>query len=270
MKATVPQGACGYFNGPFFIFTILRFIYFLHFSSRKNHAHKHFRAKLFCTPRTSYGADYYSVKQNKYGYNNVLGIIDLSTGNLILKAVKGRNAHNTAHTLLYDLVVHKGVPLRFHSDTAKEFLSTAMSTLQTLLGIQKSNTLAHNPKSNAKIERVWQFVGAALRAMPEKQYAMFHLYMPILAHVWNCTPDADTNITPFEAEHGMRCRSVAESLVENPPKEGLPASADDLKTIAVAAKAYSELLGNIKAIERARSANKLNAYGQALKSYNIR
>ena len=237
--------------------------------ARKKHAHKHFRAKLCIQPRTSYGADYYSVRQNKHGYNNVLGIIDLSTGNLVLKAVKGRNAANTAHTLFYDVVLHKGVPLRFHSDAAREFLSTAMSTLQELLGIHKSDTLAHNPKSNAKIERVWQFVGRALRAMPPAQYAVFHLYMPILAHVWNCTPDSDTNVTPFEAEHGMRCRSVAESVLQNPPAEGLPASASDLTTIAVAAAAFNEHISNVKAVERARTANKLNVYGTALKEYKV-
>ena len=80
----------------------------------------------------------------------------------MFKAVKGRNAHNTAHTLFYEIVVRKGVPLRFHSDAAKEFLSTAMGALQQMLGIQKSDTLAHNPKSNAKIERAWEFVGRCL------------------------------------------------------------------------------------------------------------
>ena len=128
-----------------------------------------------------------------------------------------------------------------------------MSTLQELLGIQKSDTLAHNPKSNAKIERVWQFVGQALRTMTPAQYAVFHLYMPILSHVWNCTTDSDTNITPFEAEHGMRCRSVAESVLQNPPSEGLPASASDLKTIAVFTAAFNEVITKIKAVERART-----------------
>ena len=237
--------------------------------ARMKHAHKHFRAKLFCQPRTSYGADYYGVRQNKHGYNNILGIIDLSTGGVVFKAVKGRNAHNTAHTLFYEVVVRKGVPLRFHSDAAREFLSTAMGALQQMLGIQKSHTLAHNPKSNAKIERAWEFVGRCLRAMPPDQYAQFHLYMPIISHVWNCTPDADTGISPFEAEHGMKCRSIAESLTEDPPAEGLPAGADDLRTIAFAAAAFNEHISNIKAVERARNANKLNAYGQPLKEFAI-
>ena len=59
----------------------------------------------------------------------MLGIIDLATGNLVLRAVQGHTAANTAHTLFYDVIVHKGIPLQFHSDAAKEFLSTAMSTL---------------------------------------------------------------------------------------------------------------------------------------------
>ena len=237
--------------------------------ARARHAHQHFRAKLSVQPRTSYGADYYAVKMNKLGFNNILGIIDLATGNLVLRAVRGRSAPNTAHTLFYDIVVHKGVPLRFHSDAAREFLSTAMSALQSLLGIQKSDTLAHNPKSNAKIERVWEFVGRALRAMTPEQYEHFHLYMPIIAHVWNCTPDSDTNITPFEAEHGMPCRSVAESVMQNPPPEGLPASAADLTTIAVSAKALNEIIANIKAVERANTANRLNSYGQPLQEYRV-
>ena len=207
--------------------------------ARRKYAHKHFRAKLAIEPRTSYGADYYGVNMNKFGYNNILGISDLSTGNLVLRAVKGHNAPNTAHTFFYDIVVHKGVPLRFHSDAAKELLSTAMSTLQSVLGMDKSDTLSHNPKSNAKIERVWDFVGRALRAMTPEQYKYFHLYMPIIAHVWNCTPDSDTTITPFEAEHDMPCRSVAESVLQNPPQEGLPAGASDLRTIAVSAAAHS-------------------------------
>lgn len=237
--------------------------------ARMKHAHGHFRAKLHCTPRTSYGADYYSVKKNKLGYDNILGIIDLATGNLVLRAVKGRTAANTAHTLFYDVIVHKGIPLRFHSDAAKEFLSTAMSTIQNLLGIRKTDTLAHNPKSNAKIERVWEFVGRCLRAMPSEQYAQFHLYMPIIAHVWNCTPDSDTDITPFQAEHGMACRSVAESLVQNPPAEGLPATANDLRTIATAASAFNEVISNIKAVEKSAAAKRLNAYGQPLSDFAV-
>ena len=238
--------------------------------ARMKHAHKHFRPKLFCTPRTAYGADYYGVgKKNSKGYNNILGIIDLATGHLVLKAQKQRTAANTAATLFYDIISQKGVPLLFHSDAVKEFVSTAMSALSKTLGIVQTNTLAHNPKSNAKIERVWQFVGRCLRNMNKEQYAEFHKYVPMIAHVWNTVPDADTGITPFQAEHGMTCRSIPESILQQPPAEGLPATADDLRSIAVSVNAFVEHMSNVKAIERAQTAIRLNADGTSRTQYRI-
>ena len=144
-----------------------------------------------------------------------------------------------------------------------------MKSLSAILAITQTNTLTHNPKSNTKIECVWQFVGRALRSMTPEQYKEFHRYTPIITHVWNTVPDSDTGITPFEAEHGMKCRSVAESIVTNPPKEGLPATAADLRTIAVSAKAFMELLTNVKAIEKAQTSIRLNANGTSKITYNV-
>ena len=238
--------------------------------ARMRHAHKHFRPKIFCTPRTAYGADYYGVgKKSSKGYNNILGIIDLATGHLVLRALKQRTAANTAHTLFYDIINRKGVPLLFHSDAAREFLSTAMGSLTKTLGIVQTNTLAHNPKSNAKIERVWQFVGRCLQAMNKKQYAEFHKYVPIMAHVWNTVPDSETGITPFQAEHGMPCRSIAESILEHPPAEGLPATASDLRSIAVSVHAFNEHISNVKAVEKAQAAIRLNASGNSRIHYQV-
>jgi hypothetical protein len=238
--------------------------------ARIKHAHKHFRPKIFCTPRTAYGADYFGVgKKSSKGYNNILGIIDLATGHLVLRALKQRTAANTAHVLFYDVINVKGVPLLFHSDAAKEFLSTAMDSLAKTLGMVQTSTLAHNPKSNAKIERVWQFVGRCLQAMNAAQYAEFHKYVPIMAHVWNTVPDADTGVTPFQAEHGMPCRSIAESILQQPPAGGLPATADDLKTIAVSVNAFMEHISNVKAVEKAQAAIRLNASGNSRIHYQV-
>ena len=237
--------------------------------ARMKLAHKHFRPKLYCKPRTAYGADYYAVKQNKEGYNNILGIIDLATGFLSLNAVKARTGANTAHVVFYEIVVRKGVPQLFHSDAAKELIGQAMTALSTILGIKLTNTLAHNPKGNAKIERVWAFVGNCLQSMTPEQYNHFHKYLPIIAHVWNTVPDANTGITPFEAEHGMKCIGVAESIIMEPPSQGLPATADDLRTVAASVSAFMEALTNVKAIEKAQAAIKLNADGTSKITYNI-
>ena len=237
--------------------------------ARMNLANRHFRAKLFCTPRTAYGADYYAVKQNKEGFCQILGMVDLSIGYLSLSALKARTAANTAHELFYEIVVRKGVPMLFHTDAAKEFLSVAMKALSANLGIVQTNTLAHNPKSNAKMERIWQFVGRCLKSMTPEQYAQFHRYTPIMAHVWNTVPDSDTGITPFEAMHGMKCRSILDTIVEEPPKEGLPAGADDLRTIAVSVRAFTECIKNVKAVEKVQTAMRLNSNGTSKIEYKL-
>ena len=112
----------------------------------------HFRPKLLCTPQTTYGADYYGVRRkNSKGFNNILGI---TTGHLVLLVVKQHTVAITADTLFYRIIGEKGVPLLFHSDAAKEFISTVIDSLSKTLGIVQTNTLAHIPKINAKIERV--------------------------------------------------------------------------------------------------------------------
>ena len=93
--------------------------------AKMNLANKHFSAKLFCTPRTSYGSDYYGVRKNVLGYCQVLGIIDLATGHLVLKAGKHADAAHVTHTLYHDVILPKGVPLLFHSDAAKAFIGNS-------------------------------------------------------------------------------------------------------------------------------------------------
>jgi len=96
-----------------------------------------------------------------------------------------------------------------------------------------------------------------------------HLFGPILEHVWNNTPDSDTGHTPFEMEHGMPMRGVAESLTEDPPEEGLPADATDFAAIAASAHAFAESLEQIKAIEKVRTAERLNSRGHAKRTYHV-
>ena len=88
-------------------------------------------------------------------------------------------------------------------------------------------------------------------------------------HVWNNTPDSDAGHTPFEMEHGVPMRGVAESLTEDPPEQGLPADATDYSAIAASAHAFAESLEQIKAIEKVRTAERLNERGFAKRQYNL-
>ena len=76
-------------------------------------------------------------------------------------------------------------------------------------------------------------------------------------------------ITPFEAEHGMPCRTIAESILQQPPQEGLPASVHDLKSIAISVNAFIEQISNVKVVEKAQTAIRLNADGTSKVDYDL-
>ena len=184
---------------------------------------------------------------------------------MVLRAVRGRTAANTAQTILYDVICHKGYPLLIHSDAAREFLSTAMASLCAITGMKQTTTKAHNPQGNATIERVWAFVGKCLKQMSREQYENFHLYTPLMALAWNCTENSVTKISPFQAEHGMPPRTLAKTFLENPPDEGLAAGGADLQTIITSVEAFTKQAEHIQALAKVRTADILNTRGTAYK-----
>jgi transposase InsO family protein len=138
--------------------------------------------------RTTYGMDFHGVAMKKLGFNNTLGIIDLATNSLVLVATKGRTVAATAqHTVRNSNP--QGIPKLIHSDAAQKFVSTAMKSPAAIIGCKQTTTKAHNPRGNATIERIWQFTNKCLRQMSKAQYTNFHLYIPIISHVWNSLPN---------------------------------------------------------------------------------
>ena len=83
----------------------------------------------------------------------------------------------------------------------------------------------------------------------------------MVALAWNCTENAITGISPFEAEHGMKPRTAAETFLEAPPDNGLAAGADDLRKIAISVKAYQQQAAQIQALAKTRTAQLLNKIG---------
>ena len=67
----------------------------------------------------------------------------------------------------------------------------------------------------------------------------------------------------------MKPRSIAESLTEIAPTEGLPATATDLATIATSVTAFTKIEAEVQALQKVRTANKLNANGTPKHTYKI-
>ena len=80
---------------------------------------------------------------------------------------------------------------------------------------------------------------------------------------------SDTGITPFETEHVMSMLTIAQSLTENPPPEGLPADANNLTTIAQSCKAYQQLLANVTVVKKVIATLNLNERGLTKITYRV-
>ena len=152
--------------------------------AKRVRAHHHFRAKVFCTPRTIWGCDFYGIMESKQKYNNMLGAIDLATAECRLFACQERTAATTTRCILHGIVLRDGCPLYIHSDAAREFISKAMNRLCALIGCKKTTTLAHHPTGNAHIERLWQWVTLCLKQMTREQYQEWEKYVRLMEHVW--------------------------------------------------------------------------------------
>ena len=88
--------------------------------AKRARAHRHFRAKVFCTPRTSWGCDFYGVAKSTSGHNNILGAIDLATAECRLFACKNRSAATVLNCLLHGIVLRDGCCLLYTSPSPRD------------------------------------------------------------------------------------------------------------------------------------------------------
>ena len=215
--------------------------------AKRARAHRHFRAKVFCTPRTSWGCDFYGVAKSTSGHNNILGAIDLATAECRLFACKNRSAATVLNCLLHGIVLRDGCPLHIHSDAAREFLSKAMKRLCEIVGCKQTTTLAHHPTGNSTIERLWQYVALCLKLMTNVQYKKWERFIRLMEHVWNTTFHSVLQCTPFEAAHGLPARTVLDTHVERETETvGDLMTSDGVEAMKITAKAFEKQIHQLR------------------------
>ena len=212
-------------------------------NAKRAAAHKHFRAKTYSSPRTSWAMDYYGVAPSRDGYCNILGAIDMVTSELRLFATKRRTGAITTDAVLQGIVLRDGVPKALHSDHAAEFVGTCLKTLAKVFGIRNTTTLAHHPTGNAKIERVWQYITKCLQQMTDEQYDNWPAYLRLIEHTWNSTMHSLLGVTPFEASHGLPAASAQSRMAED-GEYNAPDTIDQkgIKAMQTTAKAFAQII----------------------------
>ena len=146
-------------------------------------------------------------------------------------------------------------------------VSRISTNLCRIVGCTQTNTMAHNPRGNAKIERLWQFVAKCLRQMSDKEHENFHLYCRAMEHAWDTTPNTQ-GITPFELEHGMPCRPISAIFNYQYAQNIHEPSTDEIAAITTSTKAFSQIAHNYQKLQAQDRAKLLNQKG-TFKSYKI-
>jgi hypothetical protein len=79
------------------------------------------------------------------------------------------------------------------------------------LGIKQVTTGGHNPRSNATVERFMQHLTGCLTKCDDSQYRNIRDYLPAIAFAHNTAFNSAINCSPFEADHGLRARTITEA-----------------------------------------------------------
>jgi len=231
-------------------------------NAKRAAAHKHFRAKICSAPRTSWAMDYYGVAPSEDDHNNILGAIDMATSELRLFAVKRRTGAITTDAVLQGIVLRDGVPKALHSDHAKEFVGACLKTLSKVFGIRRTTTLAHHPTGNAKMERVWQYVGKCLKTMTDEQHKHWPAYIRLMEHTWNTIISTLLGVSPFEAAHGLPAASAQSRMAEDGEYTS-PSTMDHagIAAMQTTAKAFAQIIKQLQTQDATQRAEAANAKG---------
>ena len=162
-------------------------------------------------PRQNYGIDFYGHKDGE-----ILVAIDLVTREILLWFLKDRKQEGVAKALLSGLVFTKGVPLTFRSDEAPEFVDGVVSAMNAYLGVTQITTGGHNARGNAIVERVNQTIGHMLRVASDSEYKNIKEYLQCISFAHNVTYNSVIEMSPFEAGHGLKARTISEARMDLP------------------------------------------------------
>lgn len=222
----------------------------------RNVANKMSRAVESRPPRSRFGMDYYGV-----GDGEVLGVIDLDSLYVCLFWHLHRSAELCLRSIRDGILFTHGRFESLRSDHAREFIGRIMSGLKQEVGFSFTTTGGYNATGNSTIERFWRYLGMALRALTDAQYANAKDWIQSMAFAWNTTSSESLQVSPFEVYTGTQARTVADGFLStHVSSKPIPIS-----SITSAAAEFTRLARANADFTRATTADVLNKHGRRLK-----
>ena len=109
--------------------------------------------------------DYLKLKMSQGGYENVFAITDHFRGDAQAIPTRNQRARARAEMFINHFVVHYGLPKRIHTDQGRNFQSTLIKEICTVLGLEKSHTTLYHPTGNGMTEKFNQTLIQMLRTL---------------------------------------------------------------------------------------------------------
>lgn len=94
------------------------------------------------------------------------------------------------------------MPLRIISDNGTNFISEAMKTVCTRLGIKRSMTSVEHPQTDGLVERMNRTLKVSLATMLHKDPTTWDEYIQFVTFAYNTAKKATTGFSPFQVLYG--------------------------------------------------------------------
>lgn len=147
--------------------------------------------------------DYLSLEPDGKGTKNVLVITDHFTKYAVAVPTPDQKSKTVAKALWNNFFIHYGFPERLHSDQGRDFESTLIKELCSLLGIKKTRTTPYHPRGNP-VERFNRTLLEMLGTLEEEDKTRWRDFVQPLVHAYNCTRNDTTGFSPYQLMFGRQ------------------------------------------------------------------
>ena len=154
-------------------------------------------------PHEVIGGDVYYVGKNADGYDTTLDFVCYFTRNVTATAMQGvPTSEQIMDVLLGTIIRQFGMPREVRSDLGSNFISAAVKSLYSKMGIKMTHGTAYQHQLVALVERWHQTLKQLLLChWAAKGDLKWHKCLPLLELAYNNTVNRETGYSPFFMNH---------------------------------------------------------------------
>ena len=131
--------------------------------------------------------NFLSLERSEGGTERILVFTDHFTRSAQAFPARNQLAKTTAKRLIENFVVHYGFSARIHSDQDRNFESSLIKELCSLVDVEKSRTTPYHPMGNGMVERFNQTLLNMLATLEDHPKQDWKSYGTPLVHAYNAT-----------------------------------------------------------------------------------